>query len=232
MNEVNEELRESEENARQATKQVQELDKKIKEMSSTQENEIYQYTKQIEELQISLQHLKEGMQEKDQKIEDLEVLIRSYESEIELLKKVNKASSNEKEDINAFKEQIETLEVRNRKTEESYKKRVDELIKQNSDAKRELEYVKGLLSDKERESENTMAQIGMENEKMKRQIKELNAKILTMQYDNNESRLLKDRIEELQIRNETVETQLSDAKVYFAYLKQFNILVEINIICC
>jgi len=127
---------------------------------------------------------------------------------------MNKASSTEKEDISALKEQVETLEVRNRKVEESYKKRVDELIKQNGDTKRELEYVKDLLSTKERDSENTIAQMGMENEKMKRQIKELNARILTMQYDSNETQHLKERVEELQTRNETIEAQLSDAKVY------------------
>ena len=127
---------------------------------------------------------------------------------------MNKASSTEKEDISALKEQVETLEVRNRKVEESYKKRVDELIKQNGETKRELEYVKDLLSTKERDSENTIAQMGMENEKMKRQIKELNARILTMQYDSNETQHLKERVEELQTRNETIEAQLSDAKVY------------------
>jgi len=127
---------------------------------------------------------------------------------------MNKASSTEKEDISALKEQVETLEVRNRKVEESYKKRVDELIKQNGETKRELEYVKDLLSTKERDSENTIAQMGMENEKMKRQIKELNARILTMQYDSNETQHLKERVEDLQTRNETIEAQLSDAKVY------------------
>lgn len=132
---------------------------------------------------------------------------------------MNKASSTEKEDISALKEQVETLEVRNRKVEESYKKRVDELIKQNGETKRELEYVKDLLSTKERDSENTIAQMGMENEKMKRQIKELNARILTMQYDSNETQHLKERVEELQTRNETIEAQLSDAKVYLVIKK-------------
>jgi len=219
--EANEQIEEAEKRAKKAEKQAQDLEKKLKDLKSGHEHELSLKDKRVEDLQQTVRRLESQIQEREQKVEDLETLSRSYTSEIEALKRVTKANSHDEDEIRSLKEEISILQRQNKSLEESYKKRIEELSKQNSELKRELENAKSELSTKDIENENTVAKIGLENDRLKKQVKELNAKILTMQYEGNEVVHLRERIEELKSRIEQTETELSQAK-----MRMTNLVVE------
>ena len=148
-------------------------------------------------------------------MEDLEAQVISYETEIESLKKLNRISMNDQEEVRKVKEQLQIIEKKNKTLEEGHKKRVEELSKQNADTKKELEHVKGLMNSKQVENENTLAHVSMENDKLKRQVKEFNAKFLTMQYEGNELEHLRETVKELKARNEYLESENGQLKVYY-----------------
>jgi len=219
--EANEQIEEAENRAKKAEKHSQELERRLKESKSSHEHELSLKDRRIEDLQMTVKRLEGQMQEREQKVDDLETLSRSYTSEIEALKRVSKANAHDEEEIRLLKEEISILQRQNKSLEESYKKRIEELSKQNSEIKRELENAKSILSTKDIENENTVAKIGLENDKLKKQVKELNAKILTMQYEGNEIVHLRERIEELKNRNDNSENELSQAK-----MRLTNLVVE------
>lgn len=221
VHEANEQIEEAENRAKKAEKHSQELERRLKELKSSHDHELSLKDRRIEDLQMSLKRLEGQMQEREQKVDDLETLSRSYTSEIEALKRVSKANAHDEEEIRLLKEEISILQRQNKSLEESYKKRIEELSKQNSEIKRELENAKSILSTKDIENENTVAKIGLENDKLKKQVKELNAKILTMQYEGNETVHLRERIEELKNRNDNSENELSQAK-----MRLTNLVVE------
>ena len=211
--EVNEQIEDAENRVKKAEKHSQDLERKLKELKSSHEHELSLKDRRVEDLQMTIKRLEGQMQEREQKVEDLESLSRSYTSEIEALKRVSKANAHDEDEIRSLKEEIAILQRQNKSLEESYKKRIEELSKQNSELKRELENAKSILSTKDIENENTVAKIGLENDKLKKQVKELNAKILTMQYEGNEVVHLRERIDELKNRNDNIDNELSQAKV-------------------
>ncbi len=179
--------------------------------------------KKLEEAEMSLKLIREHeLDEKEKMISKLQAVINSYEIETQNLRDENGNLVKKEREVGELKEHTESLESSYKSREEALEKKIEELIKQNSTTKKELEHEKDALSFKLLESENNLISMNLENEKLKKQIKELNAKLLTKQHESNEMQQLKEKVQELGLENNKLEKQLSNVKVLLFFCQNVN----------
>jgi len=159
--------------------------------------------------------LKEKIAEYENKIDELERQIGIQQNEIQLMKKMaNSSIAKNKEDSNQqMMAQIEQMEKKQKGLEDTYKKRIEELIKQNTDMKRELEQAKSNMSSSQFDTENELAKLSLENESLKRQMKDMSGKLLNVKYDNKEVEEMRRKLVQIEADKDRLDAELVKAKV-------------------
>ena len=160
---------------------------------------------------------KRNVAEKDQKIEELEKQISIQKEEIKLIK-MN--STKGKGDDGSVMNQIEQMEKKQKSLEDTYKKRIEELTKQNSDIKKQLDHSKNAINTSQFDTENELAKLGIENENLKRQVKELGSRSTSSKHDNKEADELRKKLSRLETEKEKADAELVKAKVNIHLLSQ------------
>jgi chromosome segregation ATPase len=90
------------------------------------------------------------------------------------------------------------------------------LTKQNSELKRDLEQGKSVLSSSRFDTENELAKLSIENENLKRQMKDASGKLLNVKYDNKEVEDMRKRLVQLENEKEKLDSELVRAKMGWA----------------
>ena len=150
-------------------------------------------------LKAKNEELENTMQEKDNHISDLEVRIKSKDEEIADMQ-LNTTSKSDKAE--KYLTKIAELERKNRALEEAQNKKGG---KQDKGSKGD--------SDKVKQLEDELAKLGIENEGLKKQLKDVNAKLSNFKYDNKQVEELKKRNQELEHSVKVYEKDLTNAKV-------------------
>ena len=161
-----------------------------------------------EQLELENQMLKTKLEQSEEKIDDLERKLGIQLKELEIMKKMRN-----KEDNKETLAQVEQMEKKQKGLEETYKKRIEDLTKQNGELKKELEQTKSNLSSSQLDTENELARLGLENESLKKQLKESSGKLLNAKYENKEMEELRRKLVQYENEKEKLDAELMRSKV-------------------
>jgi len=199
---------------------LKEAEKKVKELTESKNNNNRSGFSDFESPKKSSENreLKEKIAEYENKIDELERQIGIQQNEIQLMKKMaNSSIAKNKEDSNQqMMAQIEQMEKKQKGLEDTYKKRIEELIKQNTDMKRELEQAKSNMSSSQFDTENELAKLSLENESLKRQMKDMSGKLLNVKYDNKEVEEMRRKLVQIEADKDRLDAELVKAKMGWA----------------
>lgn len=118
---------------------------------------------------------------------------------------------------NRFLDTIDEVDDKHKKIEESYKKKIEELLRELSQARSEAGKTVNSNMGKKYETDSEIAIMSLENESLKKQMKELTAKIASKKEDNKEGEY-KAKILELEDERVVLENQISKLKVSGKYI--------------
>lgn len=188
----------------------------MKDMADEHKKVLEKKKMEIEGIEAEKRMFQQSIEEKEERITDLEKQLVFQAKEMDLMKKLNNGMTKSKEE-NAQQTlpQIEQMEKKQKALEDTYKKRIDELTKQNGELKKELEQVKSKLSTSQFDTDNELAKLSIENETLKRSMKEANAKLLNVKYDNKEVEEMRRKLVRLEADKEKLDSELAKAKVNF-----------------
>lgn len=199
---------------------IEDLTKKLSDLQKTFEKAREKYSKENEELMIRGQELELMIKklqteiiQKDSKIEDLESIVTSQENEIEILKQINANNAKSNEDSSQFVGQVELIAMKRKEVEDSLKARIDELTKENGELRMEISGYQNRLSAVRIDHDNEITKLAEENENLKKQNKELSAKLLAAKFDSKELVDLRNRIAQIDSIKKKLEGELVKAKV-------------------
>jgi len=197
---------------------LKESEKKIKELSSEgkkngmNKNEFSEFS----ETEMENTALKAKIEEYEAKVDELEKQLGIQANELQLIKKMNNSRAKNNEESSQFMAQIEQMEKKQKGLEESYKKRIEELTQKNADLKKELGQTKNNMNTSQYDTENELAKLSIENESLKKQIKDMNGKLLNSKYDNKEVEDLRKKLNIIESEKEKLDAELYKAKMGWA----------------
>jgi len=197
---------------------LKESEKKIKELSSEgkkngmNKNEFSEFS----ETEMENTALKAKIEEYEAKVDELEKQLGIQANELQLIKKMNNSRAKNNEESSQFMAQIEQMEKKQKGLEESYKKRIEELTQKNADLKKELGQTKNNMNTSQYDTENELGKLSIENESLKKQIKDMNGKLLNSKYDNKEVEDLRKKLNIIESEKEKLDAELYKAKMGWA----------------
>ncbi len=173
----------------------------------------------VNESELENKFYKQKLSDYERKIEELERQYGIQQNELQLFKKManNGLNKNKEENNQQILTQLDQMEKKQKSFEETYKNRIEELVQQNASLKKENEKAKSQFSSNQLNVENDLAKLSIENESLKRQVKEMTTKLMNSKNENKDLDEIKRKISQIESEKEKVESELLKTKVFWNY---------------